>query len=672
MKYILTLASILTLIVTGCAPTTGTPPASSIPASPQPALTFTEAAPAFSAPTAASVVASPAPASQPTLITTPTPDLRLPPEKWREWPVLPELSAHAREIYQRGIASGNDPQAFSKIGDCQSVPASFMGVYDQPGKYSFPPELQPLQETIDHFSGDFSREGEAVRGGFNTATVISPLWANAKVCQPGENPIECENRVHNPSLTFVSLEVWFSGRTPEVYEKYLRRIIEYNLEQGVLPILATKADNVEGDYSINYTIAKLAYEYDLPLWNFWRAVQSASNHGLDPNDATGFHLNVEGWNIRSFTALQVLDKLRRELEGLPSISTDAQVTPTAQVVTEFIPGPIANPSFATVESHSGATTDNLLIDLAARNGENLTSTGIFQTSLNGQNWNALLEPGLTLLDQSTSGTLARQTHTLWLIRDSQRQMVTDQLANNTQPAQWTSDGRIAVITQNNGLVQVSLYNPADGATITYPAAEAQPLQLVISNDPAHLFWSAGTCANNTCKVTQLITANLDGTLANTAAASGESAVHSANRIALPGTDTDRNQLTILIDGQPSTLKLPGNRILHMAWSPDGTTLAVITAEVSAYSGRTLNSALQLIALPNKVTQAFQVEAEVLEQMIWSPTGNQLLLVKRAQADGGLQLNFLVYDLAAKRMDDSLGFDLLGETYLIPQRILWLP
>ncbi len=58
-----------------------------------------------------------------------------------------------------------------------------------------------------------------------------------------------------------------------------------------MPILATKADNLEGDQAINATIARLAYEYDLPLWNFWLAVQPLPDHGLQPD---GSHLTWAG------------------------------------------------------------------------------------------------------------------------------------------------------------------------------------------------------------------------------------------------------------------------------------------------------------------------------------------------------------------------------------------
>ena len=87
----------------------------------------------------------------------------------------------------------------------------------------------------------------------------------------------------------------------------------------MLPILATKADNLEGDNSINQTIVRLAGEYEIPLWNFWLAVQPLPNHGLQKD---GFHLTLAGpylddvthmkaaWPWRNLTALQALNAVR--------------------------------------------------------------------------------------------------------------------------------------------------------------------------------------------------------------------------------------------------------------------------------------------------------------------------------------------------------------------------
>ena len=86
-----------------------------------------------------------------------------------------------------------------------------------------------------------------------------------------------------------------------------------------------KADNVEGDFSINQDIADLAEEYELPVWNFWAAIQHLPDHGLQED---GIHLTFysnyfsdphcwkTAWAYRNLTALQVLEKLQFEIEQI--------------------------------------------------------------------------------------------------------------------------------------------------------------------------------------------------------------------------------------------------------------------------------------------------------------------------------------------------------------------
>ena len=248
---------------------------------------------------------------QPTL--TATADTRPLPEDWQTWPVVPEVTSAAREIYRRGAAMGNDPHAFSKVGDCQNVKQSFLGFFDHPDQYALMSGIDEMQDTIDHFKGNFDRDGEATKYGFNAAAVLSPLWADPDVCLPDETPLECELRITRPSFVLISLEFWFEGRTSDVYERYMRQIIEYTISQGAVPILATKADNIEKDHSLNLTTAKLAYEYDLPLWNWWAAAQELSDNGMDKYRNDGFHISVDAWNIRSKTFLQTLDHLWKGL-----------------------------------------------------------------------------------------------------------------------------------------------------------------------------------------------------------------------------------------------------------------------------------------------------------------------------------------------------------------------
>ncbi len=273
------------------------------------------------------------PALKPTVPSpTNTPDLRLDPEDWQNWPVIPTVSASARAIYEEGLAKGNDPDRFSKVGDCQNITTFFLAAFDDPDLYILGDQYAYLQEAIDHFSGSWSRESAAVHGGMNVASVLSSFWATEdERCESGESPLDCELRLNQPSIVLISMEEsWGSNNKVENYEKYMRQIIETVIDFGALPILSTKADNIEGDYAINATNARLAYEYDLPLWNFWRAVQSLPDQGLDEG---GFHLTLsglaipndfsdsrnmrQGWPNRNLTALQVMDAVWRQLNDLP-------------------------------------------------------------------------------------------------------------------------------------------------------------------------------------------------------------------------------------------------------------------------------------------------------------------------------------------------------------------
>ena len=325
--------AVVVLILVGCSPAkAGTMPPqvsspSAAPTSPQPSPSGEGRGEVSDTPTAlptipaatlqallSTLAATPAAATTVPGAPTVTSEPRLPPEQWQQWPIVPTATTRSRQIYQQGLALGSDPHSFSKIGDCQSVTAAFFGIYDKPGAYELPNGYEQLKRTIAWFSGSYGRDSQAVRGGFNVASVLSALWADPKGCQAGETPLDCEFRLHKPSIVLISMETGFEGRTVAVYEKYMRRIIDYVIARGAAPILATKADNFEGDQSINLTTARLAAEYDLPLWNFWRAVQPLPDHGIDTVRNDKFHISVEAWNVRSFTGLQALDSAWRGVQ----------------------------------------------------------------------------------------------------------------------------------------------------------------------------------------------------------------------------------------------------------------------------------------------------------------------------------------------------------------------
>jgi len=82
------------------------------------------------------------------------------------------------------------------------------------------------------------------------------------------------------------------------------------IEHGTLPVIVTKADNIEGDWMLNLSMAKVAYDYDLPLVNAWRSVQYLPNHGLEDNR---IYMAPPAWDERNLATLSTLDAIRKEI-----------------------------------------------------------------------------------------------------------------------------------------------------------------------------------------------------------------------------------------------------------------------------------------------------------------------------------------------------------------------
>ncbi len=245
------------------------------------------------------------------------------PHSWVYLPVVPEtVSQRVREIYATGQKSGMNARAFSKIGDCETYTTYFLAPFDWKESGYRLGEYGSLSTTIDHFNGSFARESLAAKQGFSVASVLSPLWADPEKCKSGESPVECEYNRHKPAFALIMFGTNDVASSREVFEANLRTLVEISLDYNIIPILATKADNQEGDGSINAIIAKVAYDYEVPLWNYWRALEHLPDHGLQADQT---HLTyaqpffdypenmLKGWPWRNLTALQVLETMLQEL-----------------------------------------------------------------------------------------------------------------------------------------------------------------------------------------------------------------------------------------------------------------------------------------------------------------------------------------------------------------------
>jgi hypothetical protein len=556
---------------------------------------------------------------------TATPDTRLPPERWQEWPIVPAATGRAMELYRLGLSLGNNPRAFSKIGDCQNVKAAFMGFFDIPERYNLGPDYQYLQETIDNFSGYFNTDGEAVKGGFNAATVLSPLWANPEVCLAGENPLECELRVTKPSIAFISFEVWWEGRTAEDYEKYMRQIIETVMAHGTVPILATKADNVEGDHSLNLTTARLAHEYDLPLWNFWLAVQPLAYHGLDPERNDGFHISTDGWNVRSFTGLQALDSV---WQGVRNVSLSVLPTPTATPQESGTSGLLATPSSG---PSLAASSQRLVFGLARREGGGYQPRGVYLFDLDTLKTTQLLGPGWDYQDASPDGRSILVNHGAELFRTdgSSLTLLTDRFhAFGSNGALFLPDGRIAVILQQEGGIALAVMQADGSGTTLLSQSGLAPIDLYPSTDGLRLTWESGVCsAYNTCErqgawLTDLLTGqsrSLTGIQHPLVAPDGVAMAYEF----VP--EEDRLNLAFASpDGVPvRNFPLYGDILSGFAWQPQGDWLMAHLAVRSDYSGKVTDGANYLVNATTYEIRQMPSALLLNPRLVWSPDGESL-------------------------------------------------
>lgn len=245
------------------------------------------------------------------------------------------LSNRVLEIFEAGQAMGNRARVFSKVGDSITATQPSLigfgnGNYDL-GAYAY------LQPTIDFFSvsprpelaNSFSNRSFAAKGGFNTATLLTPTRADPQHCHAGESPLPCEYRIVRPAVAVImlgSVDVQVYG--VDEFRRAMQGVVDYSIEQGVIPVLTTFPSREEFEWSdslaFNQVIREIAEAEQVPLIDFWRISRGMPNYGLD---ADHFHLSWRGndyidfngeqhqygLTMRSLLTLQTLDILRRDV-----------------------------------------------------------------------------------------------------------------------------------------------------------------------------------------------------------------------------------------------------------------------------------------------------------------------------------------------------------------------
>ena len=252
-----------------------------------------------------------------------------------DYPIVPAISPTARAIYAAGLARGNNPRVFSKLGDCMTENPFFLVTFSE-GRYDLG-AYAGLQSVLDHYQGvpartgdwtldSFATKGLAAASGFNIAGPLDPTWADPKWCQGGESPAACEFRVALPSVALIMFgtnDVAFTD--PASYDFFLRSLVEQALADGVLPMLSTfptRPEEPAKSLLFNQIVVSVALAYDIPLINLNRALEPLPDHGVNPADT--IHLSVPpdgrvdrfttedlqfGFTVRNLMTLQALQAL---------------------------------------------------------------------------------------------------------------------------------------------------------------------------------------------------------------------------------------------------------------------------------------------------------------------------------------------------------------------------
>lgn len=230
----------------------------------------------------------------------------------------PEVKANVRDIFIYGQEMGRDPHAFSKLGDSVSLTSHYFARFDQ-NRFNLG-IYEGLKPTIDYYKGSYDHFGMAVRIGLHAWIAFKPGLADKEKCEPDEHMVECEFRLHNPSVLLIRLGTNDTAEG-DAYERAIRHAINYSIVNGVIPVLVTKSDRFEGNDRHNETMRALATEYAIPLWDFDLVAGTLPDRGLGGdsvhltmygvNDFTDPATLSYGYPLSDLTGLMMLDAIRQ-------------------------------------------------------------------------------------------------------------------------------------------------------------------------------------------------------------------------------------------------------------------------------------------------------------------------------------------------------------------------
>src|SRR5204862_5347209 len=129
------------------------------------------------------------------------------------------------------------------------------------------------QQPVDAAGANsFTRTSFAAQGGWGTADLLNPLTS----------PLAVELALIKPAIALIQIGTRDVGIPSDLgsFRSRLTAIVDATIANGTIPVLSTIPDILVGGgpygpvASFNQVIADVAANLDVPLWNYWAAMQS--------------------------------------------------------------------------------------------------------------------------------------------------------------------------------------------------------------------------------------------------------------------------------------------------------------------------------------------------------------------------------------------------------------
>ncbi len=354
------------------------------------------------------------------------------------------------------------------------------------------------------------------------------------------------------------------------------------------------------------------------------------------------------------------------------LQPEATVTPTLEPTATLTP---------TIGSAPVSNSDRVVFGLQQRLGEGYEDLGVYLLDITSNTFTQIAPAGWNLQAVSGDGSTLLINNGQELYRaywdGSSPQLVVANLYPFGRTSAIFVQDAVAYIggTEDGTAVFLQALDESP-ASIIVPSS-SRPIELLPSPVDDRIFWNSGTCTGEgVCSVEQTWQSGLDG---NTTLLEGMQ----KPRLTLDGTwlaysylnGEGKSNLAYYEIGTNQAafeLPLPGDILADFAWSPDGTTLAVIRYDRSDYDGKVSGTRVFLFTLGAGVLSELPEMPGLNHRVLWSPDGIRLLFTATELTDTGSRILVDVVTVADRLQTGyTETLNLSSSNYLFITNIYWL-